>query len=461
VTADNIFDGNYSTPYNHNDLLLWPQDMMPRVGTGAYSDFYSSDSTSMSGANFTFPPAYYVNNFTHVTWDPAHNWKALVIGKQIPAGKLKIIYSAKCPVGITSLDFEMLANGTIVADDVESCTTNFQTYSFTADYSSYSTYQLGFKNNGANNFSVSWVAIRPFANDVNGHTIPGAGPALTTGPATSTLHDCPWFIDTLGTLGDSGGPCGGGLSGQTTGYIPKATSAMGSTTSSAIDDGATTAGAITIHENADILISPNIRVAFGNDIGYGTVNLINSTNSSAGQSAISLVGGSSNATTAMLYELYNGGSVQQYWRNGMVGSTNYVVRDDAGGGKAVINLPSNTMPANSIGGNASGATAITQPVGDNSTNIATDAFVKSNLPLVATTVSIGGTSLSAGACASGTANVTGATTSMAVVATPMTYPGDGMDWRTYVSSSGVVTVKVCAVVAGTPTASTYNVRVIP
>ena len=392
VTADNIFDGNYSTPYNHNDLLLWPQDMMPRVGTGAYSDFYSSDSTSMSGANFTFPPAYYVNNFTHVTWDPAHNWKALVIGKQIPAGKLKIIYSAKCPVGITSLDFEMLANGTIVADDVESCTTNFQTYSFTADYSSYSTYQLGFKNNGANNFSVSWVAIRPFANDVNGHTIPGAGATLTTGPATSTLHDCPWFVDTLGTLGDSGGPCGGGLSGQTTGYIPKATSAMGSTTSSAIDDGATTAGAITIHENADILISPNIRVAFGNDIGYGTVNLINSTNSSAGQSAISLVGGSSNATTAMLYELYNGGSVQQYWRNGMVGSTNYVVRDDAGGGKAVINLPSNTMPANSIGGNASGATAITQSVGDNSTNIATDAFVKSNLPLVATTVSIGGTS---------------------------------------------------------------------
>jgi hypothetical protein len=145
----------------------------------------------------------------------------------------------------------------------------------------------------------------------------------------------------------------------------------------------------------------------------------------------------------------------------MVGSTNYVVRDDAGGGKAVINLPSNTMPANSIGGNASGATAITQPASDNSTNIATDAFVKSNLPLVATTVSIGGSSLSAGACASGTVNVTGATTSMAVVATPATYPGDGMDWRSYVSSSGVVTVQVCAVITGTPTASTYNVRVIP
>jgi hypothetical protein len=49
---------------------------------------------------------------------------------------------------------------------------------------------------------------------------------------------------------------------------------------------------------------------------------------------------------------------------------------------------------------------------------------------------------------------------MAVVATPATYPGDGMEWKPYVSSAGVVTVKVCADVAGTPTASMYNVRVI-
>jgi hypothetical protein len=35
-----------------------------------------------------------------------------------------------------------------------------------------------------------------------------------------------------------------------------------------------------------------------------------------------------------------------------------------------------------------------------------------------------------------------------------------MVWRPYVSAAGTVTVKVCAAVAGTPTASTYNVRVI-
>jgi hypothetical protein len=85
------------------------------------------------------------------------------------------------------------------------------------------------------------------------------------------------------------------------------------------------------------------------------------------------------------------------------------------------------------------------------------------LPPVAlsgTTVSIGGSALAAGQCASGTAAVSGATTSMVALASPTAYPGDGMAWRSYVSSANTVTVKVCAEAAGTPAASTYNVRVI-
>ncbi len=84
-------------------------------------------------------------------------------------------------------------------------------------------------------------------------------------------------------------------------------------------------------------------------------------------------------------------------------------------------------------------------------------------PLTGTTGSIGGSALTAGTCTSGTATVTGATTSMAVIATPATYPGDGADWLPYVSAAGTVTVKVCNSTTGslTPTASTYNVRVIP
>jgi hypothetical protein len=80
--------------------------------------------------------------------------------------------------------------------------------------------------------------------------------------------------------------------------------------------------------------------------------------------------------------------------------------------------------------------------------------------LSGTTGSIGGSALTAGQCASGTVSVSGSTTSMTVSVSPNTYPGDGFIPWGYVSSSGTVTVKVCAELAGTPTASTYNVRVI-
>lgn len=76
------------------------------------------------------------------------------------------------------------------------------------------------------------------------------------------------------------------------------------------------------------------------------------------------------------------------------------------------------------------------------------------------TGSIGGGLLTAGSCTSGTAAVSGATTSMVAMASPVTYPGDGTSWFAYVSAGNTVTVKVCAMVALTPGASTYNVRVL-
>lgn len=77
-----------------------------------------------------------------------------------------------------------------------------------------------------------------------------------------------------------------------------------------------------------------------------------------------------------------------------------------------------------------------------------------------TSGSLGGGALIAGACATTTVTVTGATTSMVVVLSPATYPGDGFEWASYVSAVNTVTAKVCALIAGTPTASLYNVRVI-
>jgi hypothetical protein len=86
----------------------------------------------------------------------------------------------------------------------------------------------------------------------------------------------------------------------------------------------------------------------------------------------------------------------------------------------------------------------------------------SQLPLSGTTASIGGSSLAAGVCATGTASVSGSTTSMTADASPAADPGTGFTWNAFVSAAGTVTVRVCNVSGGalTPTASAYNVRVI-
>lgn len=81
--------------------------------------------------------------------------------------------------------------------------------------------------------------------------------------------------------------------------------------------------------------------------------------------------------------------------------------------------------------------------------------------LAGTTGSIGGGLLAVGGCTSGTATVTGATTSMVAVSEPSTFPGNGNTWMAQVTAPDTVTVRLCAMVLGTPTASVYKVRVIP
>ena len=88
------------------------------------------------------------------------------------------------------------------------------------------------------------------------------------------------------------------------------------------------------------------------------------------------------------------------------------------------------------------------------------SYIQSMAAMTATTASIGGGALLAGACPNGTVTVSSSLTGNAVIVSPNTYPGDGVIWYGYVSSNGTVTVKVCAILALTPTASTYNVKVI-
>lgn len=135
---------------------------------------------------------------------------------------------------------------------------------------------------------------------------------------------------------------------------------------------------------------------------------------------------------------------------------NPVISTTAGG--LAITSSSGSVP---ITGTVSVSTlSVSAPVyTDSSKNLTSTAPAGYAATLSGTTSSVGGGALIAGACTSGTVTITGAASGMVAVATPGTYPGDGIYWLAYVSSSNTITVKVCGAVAATPTASTYNVRV--
>lgn len=77
------------------------------------------------------------------------------------------------------------------------------------------------------------------------------------------------------------------------------------------------------------------------------------------------------------------------------------------------------------------------------------------------TASLGGSALTAGACSTTNVAVSGIGNPDVVIVSPRTYPGAGFWWDGYILSAGTAQVRVCAAVAGTPTASVYDVKILP
>lgn len=144
-----------------------------------------------------------------------------------------------------------------------------------------------------------------------------------------------------------------------------------------------------------------------------------------------------------------------------------VARDGASGYDSELNFYTETKSA----GNTTDTSAVEMTLhhdgslawGGGSAIPSSSAIALANqLPLTATTASIGGSALAAGTCTTGTVAVTNSTTAMAVAVSPAADPGTGFTWEGWVSAAGTVTVRLCNITAGslTPTAEAYNVRVI-
>jgi hypothetical protein len=114
-----------------------------------------------------------------------------------------------------------------------------------------------------------------------------------------------------------------------------------------------------------------------------------------------------------------------------------------------------------------GTTATTPSLGDNSTKLATTAFVAASTYLSGTTGSIGGSLLTgAGSCVTGTATVTGVGAGnfpigspVAVAASDGSLPNGLVTLSAAATATNTVTVSICAIAAVTPSSKTYNVSV--
>jgi hypothetical protein len=129
-------------------------------------------------------------------------------------------------------------------------------------------------------------------------------------------------------------------------------------------------------------------------------------------------------------------------------------------GKAAFSLPSTTQLVSSL-------PTGTAPFSIFSTTPVANLVAGGNMvALSGVTGSIGGSALTLGQQATGPVAISGASSAVAagatVSVTPVTSgnPGNGFIWQGYISATDTVTVQVICLVAGTPTATTYNVRVI-
>jgi len=112
---------------------------------------------------------------------------------------------------------------------------------------------------------------------------------------------------------------------------------------------------------------------------------------------------------------------------------------------------------------SSNSQAVTCPTGGSGAQYcsASGAWTLPSIPIATTTASIGGSLLSLGCTNQSPMTVSGATTSMVCVMSGVAGNPANIEPQCSVSAANTVTPQLCTAVAVTPTAQTYNIRVIP
>ena len=514
-TPDFLVAGNYQTPYNNDDLFIWPTDLIFASAT-AWSSVVVPDSTSPSGYYMVLPSNSMYSEFAQLL---PNNQTGLVVGTNLPSTGATLNLMAKCPAGTTTFTPQI---GTSIGGNslTFNCTTSYAFYSVPIKWSSSNVGQVVKVGaaSGSNTFYAAWMDIVPWVGSFNGYQPQqpdgsiilnyrsnwawnNAQAGSDQASPTVTVESLPYsgaYITGANGVASTGGLLFPAQPSKIT-YWVGAPSIFSTTLNGAVTNNATS---ITLNNattsawgsSGYLMVDQEVMAYSGVSAGQTTVTVTRAKISTLGQAH------SSGATVMLI----GNGQLQVVCNGTMVSATDvffaptytafssdfpaqkcsgyatelaYVANVGGGTGQqhniaqvqispqsSALNVPgaANLVPISGVQANAwntAYAYNSSMPLVGGGSSIVTGSV---GMPLSATTGSIGGSALAAATCTSGTASVTGATTGMVAAASPVAYPGDGISWRAYISTAGTATVKVCNDTAGaiTPTASAYNVRVV-
>ena len=348
VTPDFVRDGNPATPYNYDDLFIFPHDIMYNsYGATDYGTYFVADSTSPAGMYWNVVPgsdASAAQFFEQFAWNPTA-LNHMTIGTNVPATKATVYFLAKCLNGVTSGQFNVGISGggfsaTSLGTDSFTCTSSYAPYSLTVDFSPYTGAYAYFQGTGTNTFQVAWFGVRPYQADYN-----GSQPALLT-PTTMQAFNgpvsAPHVTDTsLGTSTSPVCPNGTGGAFTTTGCISSAgipsvpywLQFLGDGSEGALNVTSGTMAFQGEHWYSSINIAPGATLYMNS----GVIATLRSTGSCTVAGTISVSANSS---------AYNGiTSVANYGGNGGSGGSG-----SAAGAAGLADLPAGTAAASVAGG---------------------------------------------------------------------------------------------------------------